>query len=90
MSFAEICKGRSGRKSHGNSRLSGHRRPSGYDFEGSVAALVEKDDLPATTSSVAHTSRGSRKSTYDTGVDYLTKKAKVSSSGKKTGYKQRI
>ncbi|KAI0427241.1 hypothetical protein F5Y09DRAFT_333513 [Xylaria sp. FL1042] len=89
MSFAEVRKGRSSRKSHGSNRNSGHRRPSAYDFGGSVSAVVENEESAATTSSVAHSSRGSRKSTCDTNVDYLTKKTKVSSSGKKKGYKQR-
>ncbi|KAI3329916.1 hypothetical protein F4824DRAFT_505661 [Ustulina deusta] len=84
MSFAEIRKGRPGRKSHSTSRSSGHRRPSAYDYGGSVAAVVENDEsAAATSSSVAHSSRGSRKSTYDTSADYLAKKAKVSSSGAK-------
>ncbi|KAI1420912.1 hypothetical protein F5Y12DRAFT_787893 [Xylaria sp. FL1777] len=91
MSFAEVRKGRTSRKSHGSSIMSGHRRPPAYDFGGSVSAVVEKDESAATTSSsVAHSSRGARKSTYDTSVDYLAKKAKVSGSGKKKGYKHRI
>ncbi|KAI0536175.1 hypothetical protein GGR58DRAFT_405748 [Xylaria digitata] len=90
ISFADARKGRNGRKGHGNSRSSGHRRSSAYDFGGSVSTVVEKDESAATTSSsVAHGSRGSRKPTYDASVDYLTKKAKTSSSGKKKGYKHR-
>ncbi|TGJ83189.1 hypothetical protein E0Z10_g5574 [Xylaria hypoxylon] len=75
MSFAEARKGRTGP----------------YDFVGSVSAVVEKDESAAatTSSSVAHGPRGSRKSTYDASVDYLTKKTKASSSGKKKGYKHR-
>ncbi|RYC63136.1 hypothetical protein CHU98_g3094 [Xylaria longipes] len=87
ISFAEVRKTRTARKGHG--RSSGLKRSSTYDFGGGFSAVVEEDDLAATTSSAAHSSRGSRKSTYDTSVDYLTKKAKASSSSKKKGYKHR-
>ncbi|GAW18357.1 hypothetical protein ANO14919_078320 [Xylariales sp. No.14919] len=87
ISFAEVRKGRAGRKSHSNSRSSGHRRSSVYDFGGNVSTVVEKDESEApTSSSVPH---GSRKPTCDTSADYLAKKAKVSSSSKKKGYKHR-
>ncbi|KAI0490195.1 hypothetical protein F4859DRAFT_520036 [Xylaria cf. heliscus] len=88
ISFTEVRKTRSARKGH--SRSSGLKRSSAYDFGGGFSAVVEGDDLAATTSSsAAHSSRGSRKSTYDANVDYLTKKAKAPSSSKKKGYKHR-
>ncbi|KAI3325268.1 hypothetical protein HD806DRAFT_533858 [Xylariaceae sp. AK1471] len=92
VSYAEVRKGRSGCKSHGNSRSSGHRRSSTYDLGGNISAVVEQDEAAATASSSAtamHSSRGSRKSTYDTGAEYLSKKTKTSSSSKKKGSKNR-
>ncbi|KAI1749694.1 hypothetical protein F4782DRAFT_549473 [Xylaria castorea] len=86
ISFAEVRKTRNARKGH--SRSSGLKRSSAYDFSGGFSAVVEEGD-PADSSSAAHSSRGSRKSTYDTNVDYLTKKAKTPSSSKKKGYKHR-
>ncbi|KAH8158634.1 hypothetical protein CIB48_g9614 [Xylaria polymorpha] len=79
ISFAEVRKTRTTRKGH--SRNSGIKRSSTYDFSGGFSSVVEEDDPVATTSSsAAHGSRSSRKSTYDTSVDYLTKKAKTPSS----------
>ncbi|KAI1822755.1 hypothetical protein F4861DRAFT_540685 [Xylaria intraflava] len=90
MSFAEVRKGRAGRKSHATSRSSGQRRPSTYDFGGGFSAVVEADEtMPTTSSSAAHNPRGSRKPTYDASVEYLSKKSKTSSSNKKKGYKNR-
>ncbi|KAI2643739.1 hypothetical protein GGS21DRAFT_34359 [Xylaria nigripes] len=89
ISFVEARKGRVGRKGHSSSRSSGHRRSSTYDYGGSFSAIVEADETIATSSSAAHNTRSSRKSTYDASVEYLSKKSKTSSSGKKKGYKTR-
>ncbi|KAI1190292.1 hypothetical protein F5B17DRAFT_388017 [Nemania serpens] len=89
ISFAEVRKNRTSRKSHGNSRSTGQRRTSTYEYGGGIAAGAKEDELAATASSSAtHTSRGSRKSPYDTSVDYVTMKTKASGGGKK-GYKHR-
>ncbi|KAI0551112.1 hypothetical protein F4679DRAFT_582891 [Xylaria curta] len=75
ISFAEVRKSRAARKGH--SRSLGFKRPSAYDPE------------TATSSLAAYSSQGSRKSTFDINVDYLTKKTKTPSSSKKKGCKHR-
>ncbi|KAI1125812.1 hypothetical protein F5Y10DRAFT_223338 [Nemania abortiva] len=89
MSFTEVRKSRTGRKSHSSSRSSGQRRSSTYDYGGGFSTVVEEDDSIATASSSGgHSSRSSRKSTYDTSVDYVTTKSKTSGGGKK-GHRHR-
>ncbi|KAI0403353.1 hypothetical protein F4802DRAFT_293757 [Xylaria palmicola] len=88
ISFAEVRKTRTSRK--GNSRSSGLRRQSTYDFNGSFSAVMQEDKMATTTSpTTAHNSRVPRKAAYDAGVDFLTMKTKSSSGGKKKGYKHR-
>ncbi|KAI0814694.1 hypothetical protein GGR55DRAFT_675984 [Xylaria sp. FL0064] len=86
---ADVHKEKPSRKGHGSKRPNGYRRRSAQDFGGSVSAVVENEEPAATGSSVAHTTRGSCKSSCDITVDCQSKKTKGSSSGKKKGHKQR-
>ncbi|KAI0859422.1 hypothetical protein F4860DRAFT_482666 [Xylaria cubensis] len=88
ISFAEVRKTRAARKGHG--RSFGIKRSSTYDFSRGFSPVVKEDDPETTTSSLAaYSSQGSRKSTYDINVDYVTKKTKTSNSSKKKGCKHR-
>ncbi|KAI1817228.1 hypothetical protein GGS20DRAFT_82175 [Poronia punctata] len=97
-SFAEARNGRSGRKSHSsshshghhsNGRSSGNRRSSTYGFDRNFSAIAVGDDEPATSTAAHDSSKGSRDSACDTGIEYSSKKTKTTSSSKRKGYKSR-
>ncbi|KAI0017835.1 hypothetical protein F4780DRAFT_781967 [Xylariomycetidae sp. FL0641] len=82
MSFSDVRKGKTSRKSHHSSRSSGHKRGSTYDFGGNFSPVIEEEE--ATYSSPAPTSsRGSHKHSRE-GSTEPSKKGKTSSNRKKS------
>ncbi|CAJ2510523.1 Uu.00g133320.m01.CDS01 [Anthostomella pinea] len=83
LSFSEIRKGKSSRKGHSSGRSSAHKRGTTNEFGGSFAPVVEEEE-PAASSSSTPSYRPSRKPAYDQGGEYSSKKAKGSSSKRKS------
>ncbi|KAI1255847.1 hypothetical protein MGN70_002587 [Eutypa lata] len=87
VSFHEGRNNKSGRKSHGSSRSSGHKRSTTYDYTGGFPAVAEEEDPEAAAAAAAAAatatsprSRGSRKSGHDTSADHSSKRTKASGS----------
>ncbi|KAI1336346.1 hypothetical protein F5Y15DRAFT_204011 [Xylariaceae sp. FL0016] len=83
LSFSEIRKGKSGRKSHSSGKSSGHHKHS------TTYPVVEEDELVATSSSPGPSSpRASRRSGHDLSAESSSRRTKTS-TGKKKSHKSR-
>ncbi|KAH9884275.1 hypothetical protein F4778DRAFT_800235 [Xylariomycetidae sp. FL2044] len=94
ISFSDMRKGKVGRKSHGTSRSSTHKRNPTYDYggkysttttttmttEGSGKNTATSTSASSSAPSGTHSSRGSRKSGYDASYETGSKKTKSTSS----------
>ncbi|KAI1330187.1 hypothetical protein F5Y16DRAFT_48428 [Xylariaceae sp. FL0255] len=88
ISFTDVRKGRSSRKSHQSSKSSGHKHSSTYDQGSSFSAVAEEDEF-ADAGPTSYSSRSSRQPACDTSVEYASRKTKTTSSSKKKGHKSR-
>ncbi|KAI2609120.1 uncharacterized protein GGS25DRAFT_305583 [Hypoxylon fragiforme] len=91
ISFADIRKGKTGRKAHSTTRGSAHRRGAAYDFSqnnDSCPTVPEEGDQLTSPSTATPSSRGSRRSSHDPNMEY-SKKPKMQ-NGKKKSHKGRI